>query len=460
MASKKDKKQFLWGDDDTGIKSRGAGTNLSNARFSTRDFSVDQSVNLMAMGDQPTNLSGHSSSGSGFASSVAGLFRAKTGTEGTGAGAHFDEYGDAAPSTESEEYITDKQRRVSPMGATFLNCINACSGSCFGRGGAKKSSMLLLGILGAFLLGGGIYFAMSRESEEGPSREQQIKEFIIENGIAVEETFEAPGSNPRRDALTWLANTDPAQLSVSDKGFLDRYILAVFYYGSNDLSEGWTNNENWMTGAGICSWAGVECLPRGIKATEENNFQTSVSTYDDNDSVTAILLGSNNVGGTIPEEFSTLHALVTLDLSNNKLTNPLPDSLRSMFTLRTLLLNSNAFTGTFPESVTELPGLHQLNLGGNKFEGTLPTSLGEMFQLRSLGIASNLLSGEIPSLEYLAAMINLYVDDNAFTGTIPDWIANLSNLSTSNVISIKTLHFPLFFFGFLTYLMCTFLFPL
>jgi len=113
---------------------------MSRGGFSTRDYIVDQSVNLMDIGDQggigggagggTTRLSGAgggaaaaigdvSSNNSSIFSSIniSGLFRANTGVEDP---QFLDAYGDAAPSADPEEYNdSDKRRRVSPLWAAL-----------------------------------------------------------------------------------------------------------------------------------------------------------------------------------------------------------------------------------------------------------------------------------------------------------------------------------------------------
>ncbi len=410
MASKK---QFgFWGEEESSVaKQRPSGTNLSGSRFSTRDYAVDQSVNLMAMGDsQSTNLSG-SNQGSGFASSVAGLFRATTGTEAP----RFDEYGDAAPSTESEEYISDKQRRLTPMFASLRSAT-----------GTKTFYVIILGVLGFFLVGGGIFFGTNK----GESNEEiPMREFIVQAGVTPDSVFSAGDPSPQNKALKWMVYDDPAKLNPGDKGCLDRYILAVFYFGSNDKLEGWNDSTNWMTGKGICSWAGVQCAPQSITPSSSNNFQTTSQSYDANDAITGLILKSNNMEGIIPDEFAGFPELMILDLSDNDISGSIPPALGNMKKIRDLFLRKNSLFGTFPEELTQLTGLHQLHLGENKLEGQIPDLIEEMKNLRSLALSSNSFDGFFPYVEHLTLLLNLHLDDNQFIATIPYWLYEMTDLS-------------------------------
>jgi hypothetical protein len=410
MASKK---QFgLWGEEDeSGTTPRRAGTNLSGARFSTRDFAVDQSVNLMAMGETPvTNLSGSDQS-TGFASSIAGLFRGTSRKEQP----RFDEYGDAAPSTESEEYISDKQRRLTPVTASMRKVI-----------GTKSFYVVVCGALAVCLLVGGLIMAINKG---GGSDEVAMRNFIVQAGVTPESAFLAGNSNPQSKALKWIVHDDPAKLKPRDKGVIDRYILAVFYFGCNNLVN-WNDNTNWMTGKGTCSWAGTQCPPRSVTPTSDNNFQTISQTYDDNESITGLILRSNNLETTIPDEFAGLLELITLDLSGNNITGSIPPALGSMKKLRDLLLQQNSLMGTFPEELTRLTGLHQLHLGENKLEGEIPQIIDRMKNLRSLALSSNTFVGHFPHVEPLTLLLRLHLDDNQFGATVPSWLYGMTDLST------------------------------
>lgn len=411
MASKK---QFgLWGEEDElGTKPRLAGTNLSGARFSTRDFAVDQSVNLMAMGDAPvTNLSGSDQS-AGFASSIAGLFRGTTINEQP----RFDEYGDAAPSTESEEYISDKQRRMTPISASIRKLI-----------GTKSFYVVICGALAVCLLVGGVIMATNKGGGSDGSDEVAMRDFIVQAGVTPETAFVSGNSSPQSKALKWIVHDDPANLKPQDKGVLDRYILAVFYFGRNK-AVGWNDNTNWMTGKGTCSWAGIQCPPRSVTPSSDNNFKTTSQSYDDHESITGLILRSNNIEAIIPDEFGGLSELITLDLSGNNITGRIPPALGSMKKLRDLLLQQNSLVGTFPEELSQLTGLHQLHLGENKLEGQIPEIVDRMKNLRSLALSSNSFEGMFPHVEPLTLLLKLHLDDNQFNATVPSWLYGMTDL--------------------------------
>lgn len=419
MSKKDNARKFLWDDDgDSAARSR---QSVPGRTFSTRDYAVDQSVNLMDMGDKPATPP----SGGG----VFGLFR---GVSGAAAGPderppRFDEYGDAAPSTESEEYISDKRRRNSPLWAALCNgtqkCIDSCV-MCFGRLDAKGMISICLVLLGIILL------IVMLTAEVQPVREKEIQGAIMAAGITSKESFTIINGvkSPQREALHWIVHQDPAQLSHTDDAMLERYVLAVFYFGTNGPREGWKNGDNWMTEKGYCSWYGVECLPREQEPTEENNFEPTTKKYDDNAPITGIKLADNKMEGIVPAEFAGLESAMTLDFQMNEMSGDLPPALTNMKSLRALLLRKNNFVGTIHKDLTELVNLHELHLGENRFEGTIPTQLNNMKELRSLGLNQNMFTGTIPNLDQLTKLLRLYLDDNDLSGTIPSYFQEFKNL--------------------------------
>ena len=421
----------LWDDDETAmdghtsVNNRNRNTNLSAAatsggtRFSTRDFSIDQSLNLMfggggsgAGGESPvTNLSRAdpqtSGAGDGFASSVVSLFRASGSND---APPVFDEYGDAAPSTESEEYISDKRRRTAPLMALLRGFI-----------GTKYFNASVLGCI----LFGVLFWTLT-----GPSRsERRMKRYIVDKGITSAEAFKQSGS-PQSLALDWVANQDPAQLKPDDPGAVDRYILAVFYYGSRMQQQqgDWTSSNNWLTGKGVCAWEGVQCFPKEVDPNEP-----PIQNYDANGSIIGLVLPSNGMEGTIPDEFARFPELVTLDLSDNGISGTIPAALGTMKNIRNLILRQNSIAGTFPSELTALTQLYQLHLGENMMTGYIPDDIGLLSVLRTLSVSSNNFEGFFPYLEPCTKLVRIHVDNNKFSATLPAWLGKMSDLSEYRV---------------------------
>lgn len=391
-------RQSWWGDEEGGAKPRPSGaTNLSGTRFSTRDFAVDQSVNLMDMGgDQPTNLSGAPDTASG-SFSVSGLFRGSA----TGGAAGFDEYGDAAASTEAEEYISDKRRRMTPLGASVMNF---CS--------TKVSPRMALALVGAILLVVGVFVVASGGSGESTVNMTDAHTFLISTGVTSQSVFAASKVNAQNKAVDWLMNEDALKMSAEDQGFVQRYALAVFYFGSTNAAAGWVNNDGWMTGSHICDWYGVEC-------TEGEGDARSPTRID---------MKNNKMGGSIPDEFGQLTDLQIIEMTNNELTGTLPMDLADSTGLRDIFLGRNSLVGTLPPSWTGLKDLHQVDLSGNQLTGEIPSTIEELSSLRSLSLSTNLFTGQFPSVKSATQLLDIDLDDNDFDGALPEWMSRLKEL--------------------------------
>ncbi|KAL3909922.1 MAG: hypothetical protein SGILL_007896, partial [Bacillariaceae sp.] len=437
--------------------------------FSTRDFAVDQSVNLMDMGGSGSG-SGRSGSSVGVASggahdpdrrgssstttssgrlsgTISGLFRGsggggdKTNLSGGTVG-RFEEYGDAAPSAEAEEYISDKRRRLGPVATTL------------GKMGLHGTKLVICLMVGFALLGGGLLMAISSTNGSASSstsdsdtssaanasgevintdavRYDNIKKRISDAKVTPNDVLESGSGSPQKLALDWIAQQDPAQLKFDHPALLDRYSLAVFYLMSrNAPNGGWTNSDGWLTGTGHCAWYGIECVPREQEATEENEFNPLTSTYDDNDRITGILLNANGIEGEIPDEWGiALNTLITVSMEDNEITHTLPTTFGQLANLRSLLLSNNKLNSELPDAYGALSNIHQINLAHNDFEGPIPASWSNMKELRNFAVSNNLLTGDFSSFARMTKLIGLELSDNDFQGTIPSFIENFKDLS-------------------------------
>lgn len=456
-----DARRFLWEDDEAAVTSSSQRA-TGQRGFSTRDFAVDQSKNLMSnMGreDEIGNASAVATSGGSadgrLSDTIAGLFRS-SGAPAT-PGGRFDEYMDAAPSAESDEYISDKQRRLSPVGSAMANAVDSMV-TALGRLGLRGTKLVLCLMVGFGLVGGGLYvmsssggsdeFLQPTSSDSTNNsvnvdtesvRYTNIKTRIVEAGVTPESELDPNDISPQHKALAWIVEGDKAKVDIDHPALLDRYSLAVFYYASgNAESGGWKNSNGWLSKEGICSWHGIECLPREQEATEENDFQPFTSTYNDNDRITGIVLKNNEIEGELPHEWGVaLDRLITLDLERNSLSHVIPASLGNLLNMRSMLLRDNKFSGTLPPELRSLTSLHQLNLAKNDFEGPIPASWSSLKELRNFAVSSNLLTGSFPDVSKMTKLQGLYLDDNDFEGSLPDYFENLPELSECDGFNSK-----------------------
>ena len=83
-------------------------------------------------------------------------------------------------------------------------------------------------------------------------------------------------------------------------------------------------------------------------------------------------LSDNNLSGEIPEEVTSLIALLSLNLSNNLLVGKIPDRIGAMRELESVDLSANNLSGEIPNSMTDLFSLSYLNLSNNRLIGKIP----------------------------------------------------------------------------------------
>lgn len=126
--------------------------------------------------------------------------------------------------------------------------------------------------------------------------------------------------------------------------------------------------------------------------------------------------------------------VVGLALFSNSLRGELPQSLGSLANVRELLLHHNMLVGEIPTSLGDLKCLETLDLSANRFSGELPSLAGAQ-RLVYLNVSQNRLSGAIPAdlgrkLNKLEA---LHLNQNSFTGPIPDSFGSLQRLEVLNV---------------------------
>ena len=167
---------------------------------------------------------------------------------------------------------------------------------------------------------------------------------------------------------------------------------------------GWSTNTNWLATSEPCLWHGVGCS---------------------GGSVIQLILGSNQLSGTIPAELGNLSNLANLILDDNQLSG-IPAGLGNLSNLGVLNVTGNQLSGTIPAEVGNLSNLKQLRLGSNQLSGTIPAELGNLSNLVDLILDRNQLSGTIPAeLGNLSNLANLILDDNQLSGLVPIEVAIL-----------------------------------
>ncbi|MBW2733009.1 MAG: leucine-rich repeat domain-containing protein [Deltaproteobacteria bacterium] len=145
--------------------------------------------------------------------------------------------------------------------------------------------------------------------------------------------------------------------------------------------------------------------------------------------VTQLVLGANELRGSIPPEFGELPSLEYLNVFSNQLGGTIPPGLGQLSSLQYLNLSSNQLTGAIPPELGQLSNLETLYLGRNPTAGEIPPELGQLASLQLLSLRSNqLIAGVPPELGQLSSLQILDVSDNQLGGQIPSELGQLANL--------------------------------
>ena len=195
----------------------------------------------------------------------------------------------------------------------------------------------------------------------------------------------------------------------------------------------WIENKNWDSLTKVDTWEGIVVDKSKVSSIllYSNNLQGTVPEELGKLSALKKLSFYNNaLKGEVPKSFGELSELAYLDLGDNTLSGSIPQSLGSLSNLTELYLNNNQFTGAIPDTLGNLEALKVLKMYENNLTGSIPTTFGGLFNLEILSLAENHLSGEIPAeLGALPKLNYVNLKSNKLAGSIPDRLGNLESLT-------------------------------
>ena len=279
------------------------------------------------------------------------------------------------------------------------------------------------------------------EPTKAPTIIGGLRELIIPISLEPAEDFDNPESSSYR-AIQWLSENRNLEF-YDDAKRIVRYALAVFYFSTDGPN--WRDNSNWLSDLDECTW-----YAGGFPSCNSDRVFAN------------LVLGANNLKGRLPRELAllapsmsriNLHGLDGASLSGpippeyglfadlkefsvrrNSLTGTIPTDIQAWRSLTDLDLNGNDFAGQLPTIVLNaLSNLEVLDAGDNRLTGTLPPQISSLISLTDLNLEQNQLGGSIPtSLGRLSNLVNLNLDDNAFTA-IPREIGQVTTLETLSI---------------------------
>mmetsp|Transcript_111128 Transcript_111128/g.166419 ORF Transcript_111128/g.166419 Transcript_111128/m.166419 type:complete len:641 (-) Transcript_111128:237-2159(-) len=285
--------------------------------------------------------------------------------------------------------------------------------------------VLSVGVAGAFLLA---IAAHRPQKTLAPEREIPLASNTTESlrlmfgAISGTENLDDP-SKPQSKTLEWLLSDDDVLSKLSEFNYdnlLERYLVALLHFSMR--GETWDEQHNFLSASHVCEW----------------NVQTPESTgviCDNDKRVTHLLLGDNNLDGSLPFELANLEKLQVIELYENHITGQVPTQIGLLRNVDTINLSLNSIQGSVPSEMGELSSLQYLDIGSNKIGGSVPTEIGNLLTLQWLSLAKNKLEGGLPSeMGRMTMLRTLNIYNNKLEGSIPRQIGKL-NLSVLNARS-------------------------
>jgi len=185
----------------------------------------------------------------------------------------------------------------------------------------------------------------------------------------------------------------------------ERVILELLYQLTGGVN--WKRNDHWLDhNVDICEWYGVSC--------------------SDGATIESLLLGANNLDGTVPKQIFDLPNLKYLWLYSNPITFSF-DSIENAKHLVSMLLNSINLKTL--DGIGKAVALLELDVRFNSIQGTLSSELEDLKELTSLSCSNNMLTGRIPSFSTNRMLNTLRLENNKLTGTLTPFASNADMLA-------------------------------
>ena len=115
------------------------------------------------------------------------------------------------------------------------------------------------------------------------ARYEDIQTFVVQNRISTLSDLQDE-SSPQHKAAKWLANKDGMRMTIppplkatSSTAFIERYVLAVFYFATGGPN--WNQSLNFLSSEHVCTWYGI--LPMTTDGTT-----TTTNVKDEGDYLT------------------------------------------------------------------------------------------------------------------------------------------------------------------------------
>ena len=260
-------------------------------------------------------------------------------------------------------------------------------------------------------------------------------DFISKSGITSVHHLVTEGT-PQHAAVRWMAQEDttlPTTVptnQLTDYRFVQRYVLAVFYFAMNGTA--WNETATFLAPVHECAWYAPEYYDEFLG----HYYAVGVTCDPTELRVRDIFFPKHGLMGSLPTELMHLMNLKMLALPGNTVFGQIPSGLQVLSHLTYLDLKYNQISGNIPDWMGNMKNLEVLALSNNLMQGSVPDSLSALTRLHTLALDDNMFTGNLTFCESLTKLEYLYADRNLFQFTMDGTF--LSQLSKLNELDLSS----------------------
>lgn len=180
---------------------------------------------------------------------------------------------------------------------------------------------------------------------------ERLSNIVGDSSLAPQNVYEA--------ATRWIYEVDPQNLNEESPTFLQRYVLALFYYATSNVGM-----EPWRSCNPPAPGESEDCVFSNFTGVSAVNQEFQIFYNDE--PAKRWLSGVDECDW--PGVFCFENQVVGLRLRGLGLSGPLPIELQLIDLLSYLGLHYNELSGTIPKQIAALKNLYALELHGKSFE--------------------------------------------------------------------------------------------
>ncbi|XP_058068615.1 pollen receptor-like kinase 4 [Magnolia sinica] len=189
--------------------------------------------------------------------------------------------------------------------------------------------------------------------------------------------------------------TSPHAATAADSDVLLNFKKSI---GNNAVLSSWTQGSSPCKPDGTANWLGVLCKNETVRGLQLQNMgltgRIDIDVLMGLPNLRTLSFMNNSFGGLMPN-VGKLNNLKSMFLSGNRFSGEIPkNAFEGMVMLKKVYLSRNGFSGPIPDSLVGLTRLIELGLEENQFTGTIPNF--QQREWKSMNFSYNKLEGQIP----------------------------------------------------------------